>query len=362
MTYDGPQAAAAVALARRSEGVVEGKLSALGFEQRRELTADAWTQEAISTAAIEGERLDMLAVRSSVARRLGVLHGKGPNAPRHVDGLLDIMDDAVVRADAPLTHERLYGWQAALFPTGFSGMTRIAVGHYRRTDAPMQIVSGRVGHETVHYEAPPSKDVLQEMDRLLAWLRSDPANNEPLVLAALAHLWLETIHPFEDGNGRVGRVVVDLILARDAGETSRLIRISQRLLERRDEYYEQLERAQRGPLDVTPWVVWFITQVRGACDSASDVIDASLVKARFWSEHRDKNLSLRQRKAVNALLDAGPGGFEGGMSARKYASLADASRATATRDLVELVELGLLRSRGGGRSTCYQVNLEGWDA
>jgi len=357
--YDGARVSAEVALARRTQGLVEGKLAALGFEQRQQLTADAWTEEAVSTAAIEGERLDLQAVRSSVARRLGVGRVKGPRTPRHIDGLLDSMDDAVVNAAVALTHERLQSWQAALFPTGFSGMGKVLVGAYRRHEDPMQIVSGPVGREKVHYEAPPSAAVPAEMDRFIDWFnaRTEP---ESLVQAALAHLWFETVHPFEDGNGRVGRVVIDLVLARDAGEASRLIRISQQLLDKRDEYYEELERAQHGSLDVTPWVVWFVAQVRAACEQASKVIDESLAKARFWSEHRDKDLSARQRKVVNALLDAGPAGFDGGMSTRKYENLTAASRATSSRDLIELVELGLLRSSGAGRSTRYAINVDGW--
>jgi Fic family protein len=360
LRYDGATIAAATSLARRAQGIVEGKLAAVGFAQRRELTAEAWTQEAMSTSAIEGERLDLLAVRSSVARRLGVQHARGPGAPRHVDGLLDIMDDAVVRAGDPLTHERLCAWQAALFPTGYSGMVRIVAGAYRAHAEPMQIVSGRIGSERVHYEAPPSEAVIAEMDRLLAWV-ANARDVDVLVKAALAHLWFETVHPFEDGNGRVGRVLVDLLLARDAGEPSRLIRLSQQLMQERDAYYAQLERAQHGPLDVTPWVEWFVSQVRLACEAASTVIELSLAKARFWNDHRDRDLTARQRKVVNALLDAGPGGFEGGMSTRKYASLASTSSATATRELVELAAMGLLRVSGAGRSTRYRVNLDGWD-
>ncbi|MBA3599187.1 MAG: Fic family protein [Methylibium sp.] len=359
LRYDRSRVAAEVALARRAQGVVEGKLAALGFEPRQQLTADAWTHEAMSTAAIEGERLDLQAVRSSVARRLGVAQVKGPNVPRHIDGLLDIMDDAVGNAGAALTDERLQSWQAALFPTGFSGMSKILVGAYRRHDEPMQIVSGPPGRGKIHYEAPPSSAVPAEMARFLEWFNAG-AEPQSLIQAALAHLWFETVHPFEDGNGRVGRVVIDLVLARDAGEASRLIRISQRLLEKRDEYYEELERAQHGSLDVTAWVDWFIKQVKVACEQASGLIDQSLAKARFWSEHSDKDLTARQRKVVNALLDAGPGGFEGGMSTRKYESLTAASRATSSRELIELVELGLFRPAGAGRSTRYHLNVEGW--
>lgn len=361
MRYDGPQVAAALAEARRAQGRVEGTLAALGFEARQQLAAEAWAQEAMSTAAIEGERLDLLAVRSSIARRLGVAHDKGPHAARHIDGLLDIMDDAVTQATTPLTHERLQAWQAALFPAGYSGMRKVLVGAYRQHAEPMQIVSGPLGRETVHYEAPPSASVHGEMTRFLAWL-NDSADADSLVQAALAHLWFETIHPFEDGNGRVGRVIVDLILARDAGEASRLFRISQQLLDKRDAYYAELERAQHGPLDVTPWVLWFVSQLRLACEQASEVIGLALAKARFWSEHHDKDLNARQRKALNTLLDAGPSGFEGGMSTRKYESLTSTSRATASRELIALVSLGLLVAEGAGRSTRYRVNLEGWAA
>jgi Fic family protein len=361
MRYDVALVGTEIALARRAQGVIEGKLAALGFEQRQELAAEAWSQEAVSTAAIEGERLDLQAVRSSVGRRLGVVNGGGPNAPRHIDGLLDIMDDAVSNASAPLSHERLQAWQAALFPTGFSGMSKIRVGAYREHAEPMQIVSGRIGSENVHYEAPPSARVQAEMEQLLKWF-NNKAEAESLTQAALAHLWFETIHPFEDGNGRVGRVLVDLVLARDTGEASRLIRLSQRLLEEREDYYHELERAQHGSVDVTSWVVWFVAQVRVACEQASLVIDESLVKARFWFDHRDKELAPRQRKALNALLDAGPGGFEGGMSTKKYENLTGASRATSSRDLIELEQMKLLRQAGAGRSTRYYINIEGWGA
>lgn len=363
---DGASVAQAVALARRAQGVVEGKLTAIGFSQREQLTSEAWTQEAISTAAIEGERLDLLAVRSSVARRLSASATHALNSPRHIEGLLDIMDDALMRSGEPLTHERLHAWQAALFPTGYSGMRKILVGEYRQHAEPMQMVSGVLGREKVHYEAPASNSVLDEMTRFLGWFnaifKSEQAT-ESLVHAALAHLWFETVHPFEDGNGRVGRVVVDLVLARDAakaigvGHASRLIRISQQLLNQRAAYYAELEQAQHGSLDVTRWVVWFVSQIHAACEQASTVIDVSLNKARFWNAHVDKDLSARQRKVVNVLLDAEPAGFVGGMNTQKYASLTSTSRATASRELIALAELGLLVATGGGRSTRYHVNF-----
>lgn len=357
LRYDRPTVADVVSRARRAQGLVEGKLGVLGFSEHQALVAEAWTQEAVSTAAIEGESLDLLAVRSSVARRLGVGDLKGSATARHIDGLLDIMDDAVTNATTALTHQRFQAWQAALFPTGFSGMRPVRVAAYRQS--PMQIVSGPAGRETVHYQAPPADRVTAEMQRLLNWFNRDEESDR-LVQAAVAHLWFETIHPFDDGNGRVGRVLVDLALARDSGEASRLMRISQRLLEKRAEYYEQLGRAQHGSCDVTAWVAWFVEQVRAACEQASAVIDGSLEKARFWSAHRERALNERQRKVLNVLLDAGRGGFEGGMSTRKHESITSAARATASRDLIELEEAGLLRRVGAGRSTRYYVNLPGW--
>lgn len=352
---DATAVSAALGRARRAQGLTEGKLSVLGFQQQLELVAQAWSQEALATAAIEGERLDLAAVRSSVARRLGLGDPPGPAAARSVEGLLDIMDDAVTRCDAPLTHERLYGWHAALFPTGYSGLSKIRVGGYRDHAEPMQIVGGRPGRERVHYVAPPSARVFDEMTRLLDWFN---AGSEPdtLLRAALAHLWFETIHPFEDGNGRLGRALVDLLLAQGGGgPSSRLLRTSQRLLDRRAEYYAQLEQAQHGSTDVTAWVCWFIGQVQAACEDAARVVDEALAKARFWLEHRDKPLNERQRKVMNRLLDAGPGGFEGGMSTRKYEHATGASRATASRELTELAALGLLQQDGAGRSTRYHL-------
>jgi Fic family protein len=211
----------------------------------------------------------------------------------------------------------------------------------------------------VHYEAPPSAQVPLEMQQFISWFNSN-AEQDSLVQAAIAHLWFETIHPFEDGNGRVGRAIIDLILARDSGEAGRLMCLSQRLLEVRDAYYAELERAQHGPLDITAWVVWFIAQVRAACEAASIVIDQALEKARYWQAHQDKTLSSRQRKVLNVLLDAGPGGFEGGMSTKKYEATTGASRATSSRDLIELEAMGMLQRSGDGRSTRYYLAIAGW--
>lgn len=358
--YDMVRVARHVADARRAQGFAEGKLTAVGLRTRQEIIADAWAQDALATAAIEGERLNIDAVRSSIARRLGTPLRKAVGTPRQVDGLLDIMQDAVHNAAKPVTHDRLQGWQAALFPTGFSSMNKIRVGAYRSHDEPMQIVSGRIGYETVHYEAPSSERVPDEMEKFVRWLNEA---NEPdaIVRAALAHLWFESIHPFEDGNGRVGRAIIDLVLAKDSDGSGRMLRISQRLAENRDAYYDELGRAQHGDLDVTEWVLWFTEQFHGACVAAAEMVDQSLKKGLFWTEHSDKDLNDRQRKIVNLLLDAGPRGFEGDMSTRKYESIAATSRATASRELGDLETKGLLRSIGSGRATRYFINLEGWE-
>jgi Fic family protein len=357
LTYDRSQVASQLSAARHARGMLEARWAMLNPTERQELASEAWTQEALATSAIEGEQLDLMAVRSSVLRRLGVRTTAGPAAPRSVDGLLDVMDDAVTHADSPLTADRLQGWQAALFPTGFSGRHRIRVGAWR--DAPMQIVSGPAGRETVHYEAPRADRVPAEMDVFLRWFESETEPDQ-LLKAAVGHLWFETIHPFDDGNGRIGRALVDLVLAREAGESSRLVCISQRLQQHRGAYYDELEHAQHGGLDVTRWLLWFLAQVRAAWEEAAAVVDAALEKGRFWGAHAESDVNPRQRKAVNVLLEAGPHGFEGGLSTRKYASLTHASKPTAYRDLAELSARGLLKQVGAGRSTRYYVNKEGW--
>ncbi len=357
--YDAGALQAGLRDAHRARSFVAGRLSAIGLDEGLRLAAESWAQEALATAAIEDERLDLDAVRSSVCRRMGVEGAHRMRVPRHVEGLLDVMEDALGSAGAKLTDERLQSWQQALFPTGFSGLNRVLVNAYRAGPVPMRIVSGSIGRERVHYEAPPSRALTREMKRFLSWFN---ARTEPdaIVRAALAHLWFETIHPFEDGNGRVGRAIIDLALAHDVVYLGRMVRISQQLQDNRDAYYDELQRAQRRGLDVTSWVLWFISQVQSACDKAGRVVDLTLAKARFWATHADKDLNARQRKVVNLLLDAGPRGFEGGMNTRKYEALASTSRATSSRELIELANLGVLAVTGAGRSTRYHLNLEGW--
>ncbi|OGA03123.1 MAG: hypothetical protein A3H35_15980 [Betaproteobacteria bacterium RIFCSPLOWO2_02_FULL_62_17] len=341
--------------ARFAQGTVLGLAHALGLEHHAEILQDIWVAEAMGTAGIEGEKLDLEAVRSSVLRKMGF--GKPGTSPRHVDGLVDVMDDATRNFDSKLTHARLCHWQAALFAGGRSGLARIEVGKYRTHAEPMQIVSGRPGKVKVHYTAPPSVRVRTEMTRFLAWFRdSAPGGKisiDGLVRAAIAHLWFEIIHPFEDGNGRIGRALCDMALAQDANAPSRIVSLSRQLHENRSQYYEQLNAAERGGLDVTDWAVWFADQFEEACKKSAAIIRAAVDKGHFWRAAPEMN--ERQKKVVQKLLDAGPGGFEGGMSAEKYVNLTGASKATATRDLSDLSEKGVLEIAGQGRGTRYWI-------
>lgn len=367
LTCDHDAVGAAIAAARRAQGEVEGKAAAIGLDRNDELLTDVLAQEVVATAAIEGERLDPAAVRSSVLRQLG-LDDTGPR-DRHVDGLVQVITDASEAFDQPLDHDRLLRWQSALFPGGTSGVTRIAVGRYRDHPDPMQIVSGRAGRETIHYEAPPSHQVGSEMDCFLAWFaRTAPQTGhagrpgalDGLARAALAHLWFESIHPFEDGNGRVGRAIVDMAIAQDQGHPLRLYSLSRQLLAARAGYYDALNRAQRGAGDATEWVQWFATQIALACASTSEIVDRAIDKSRFWTRHAALPLKERQRKVLQRLLDAGDGGFLGGLNAEKYIKMTGIAKATATRDLRELVTLGLLRVDGQGKATRYYIEVPGW--
>lgn len=334
---------------------------AVGIPDKTDVEREIWTDEAVATSAIEGEKLDFEAVRSSVMRRLGVEDPSG-RVDRNVDGLLDLMQDATNSYREKLDDDRLKRWHSALFPGGTTGIRRISPGQYRSTDEPMQIISGPVGRETVHYAAPRSSEVPGEMGQLLAWWEETRTRKQidGIVRAAVAHLWFETIHPFEDGNGRVGRALADMALAQDVGSPQRFYSLSRQLMAVRNAYYDNINTAQRGTLDITPWVSFFVEQFRLACITSQQVVEAAIVKSRFWTEHAQHTINDRQRKVVKRLLDAGDGGFEGGMSAEKYSNLAGVSKATATRDLGELLKAGYLIVTGEGRATRYWVNVHGW--
>lgn len=353
--WDAGVLSSALARARLAQGKVLGAARLLDGRLTLEAVAAILVEDGITTSAIEGERLDPSAVRSSVARRLGLPSAGLPAPTRAVDGLIDVLLDATRRYDVTLTMERLYGWQAALFPTGYSGLHRIRTGALRG-DEPMQVISGPIGRERVHFVAPPRQSLEWEVERFLSWFNTPSADLDGLLRAGLAHLWFVTVHPFEDGNGRLARAITDMALSQDERQPMRLFSLSAQILRERESYYDVLERTQRGGLDVTAWLAWFLAQVEAAATAAEQTVGDTLAKARFWLRHQTTDLNERQRKALNRLLDAGRRGFEGGINTRKYMSLTKTSRATAYRELVDLVEKGCLAPTGkGGRSSGYEI-------
>jgi len=340
--------------ARLRQGKLLGEMSGLGFNLGLETRCEILIEETIQTAAIEGEQYERQAVRSSIARRLGMPAAALPRADRHADGLVDVLLDATGNFNSPLTVNRLHGWQAALFPTGYSGLRRIAVGKFRH-GAPMQVVSGPIGQETVHYEAPPSRQVGREIDLFLKWWDESRGHIDGLLRAGIAHLWFVTIHPYDDGNGRLARAITDMALAGDEKNSTRFYSLSAQIMAEREGYYHILEQTQRGDLDITPWLAWFLACFTSALDRSYAFLDITLQKARFWKIHT-KPLAERQRKVVNKLLDAGPGGFAGGLTTRKYVSMAKVGRATAYREISDLLAKGLLSiNQGKGRSVSYDL-------
>jgi Fic family protein len=350
--WDAARLAQPLATARKAQGELTGMARLLDPDSDLHAQLEVLTSEGVATSAIEGERFDPNAVRSSLARRLGLPTAGLPAPQRSIEGLVDVLLDATQKLDKPLTQRMLSGWQAALFPTGRSGLVKIRVGALRGT-SPMRIVSGPIDRQKVHYEAPPRRGLERELKRFLDWFNNPPEGVDGLARAGLAHAWFELIHPFEDGNGRVGRALLDRALAQDEHRPSRLYSLSARFIVVRSEYYEALQALSRGDLDVTDWLKWFLKQVVAACTESAGTVERVLHKARFWMHHLKSGFNVRQRTVLNTLLDAAPDGFVGGMTNKKYAHLTHTSPATAQRDLAELVERGILRMEGGGRSVRY---------
>lgn len=350
--WDAEVLAAPLADVSRAQGVLLGRLADLGLGARERASLSALTEDVVDSAAIEGERLDPASVRSSIARRLGVDIGALAPVDRRVEGMVETILDATARSAEPVTAKRLKAWQAALFPTGRSGLSTVATGRWRDdAGGPMQVVSGPTNRPRVHFEAPPAARLDAEMRRFVAWVEADTP--EPALLkAGLAHLWLVTIHPFDDGNGRVARAVGDLMLARADGSPLRFYSLSVQLQRERSVYYDMLERTQKGDLDATDWSVWFLEALGRAVGAAEASLDRTLVKARFWRRWAGESFNPRQAKLLNRLLD----GFDGRLTSRRWASMAHCSPDTALRDINALVRLGVLR-RGdaGGRSTWYEL-------
>lgn len=341
-----------LATVRHDQGRLLGRMEGLGFKLREEAALQTLTQDVLKSSEIEGEVLDIAQVISSIARRLGIDVGGLVPTDRNVEGIVAVMLDATRQFEQPLTEDRLQGWHAALFPTGRSGMTRIRVGQWRDdATGPMQVISGPIRRERVRYSAPPASRVAGEMTAFLDWFNA-PATTDPVVKAAIAHLWFVTIHPFEDGNGRIARAIADLALARSEKSPQRFYSMSSQIRVERTAYYDSLERTQKGDVDISDWLVWFLGCLQRAITGAQGLLSAVLDKARFWERATAHALNDRQIRVLNRLLD----GFEGKLTSSKWAILAKCSQDTANRDIAALIDMGLLRrGEGGGRSTHYEI-------
>jgi Fic family protein len=340
------------AAVRHRQGRLIGRMEALGFPLRREAMLETLTQDVVKSSEIEGEVLDPAQVRSSLARRLGLDIGGLTPADRHVEGIVEMMLDATQNYDQPLTAERLFAWHAAMFPTGRSGMRRIAVGAWRDDKkGPMQVVSGPVGRERVHYQAPGAARLDAEMSAFFAWFNAD-TGADPVLAAAIAHLWFVTIHPFDDGNGRIARAIADMALARSEATSQRFYSMSAQIRQERNAYYAMLESTQKGDLDITRWLQWFLACLDRAFDGAESILANVLRKARFWEKHAGAAFNERQRDMLDRLLS----GFDGSLTSSKWAKLQNCSQDTALRDIDDLIARGILRKdAGGGRSTSYSL-------
>lgn len=337
---------------RNLQGRILGRMESLGFEFRNEATLETLTLDVIKSIEIEGEILNPDQVRSSIARRLGMEIAGSVESDRNVDGMVEMMIDAAQNCFKPLTKERLFDWHAALFPAGRSGMYKITVAGWR-TDStgPMQVVSGAMGKETVHFQAPDSSLIEPEMNRFLTWFNT---NNElDLVLkATVVHLWFLTIHPFNDGNGRITRAMTDMLLAQSDKSTQRFYSMSAQIRIERKQYYEILEKTQKGNLDITNWIKWFLSCLINTLKSTDTILNRVLSKADFWNRHAKTAINERQKKLLNIILD----GFEGKLTSSKWAKIAKCSKDTAIRDINDLISKNILqKEEAGGRSTNYEL-------
>lgn len=338
--------------ARNLQGRLIGKMESLGFDLRNEAILDTLTLDVIKTSEIEGEYLNPDQVRSSIARKLGMEIAGSVESDRNVDGVVEMMLDATQNYSDPLTAERLFNWHAALFPTGRSGMYKITVAGWRKdTTGPMQVVSGAIGKEKVHFQAPDSSLVEKEMNLFLDWF-NNYLKIDLVIKAAIAHLWFVTIHPFNDGNGRITRALTDMLLAQSDKSNQRFYSMSAQIRTERKEYYEILEKAQKGNLDITDWLKWFLNCLINALKSTDSVLVRVLSKADFWARHSKTIINERQKKLLNIILD----GFDGKLTSSKWAKIAKCSKDTAIRDINDLIEKNILQKEAaGGRSTNYEL-------
>ena len=337
--------------ARNLQGRLIGKMETLGFDLRNEALLDTLTLDVLKSSEIEGEFLNPDQVRSSIARRLGMEIAGAIDSDRNVEGVVEMMLDATQKCFDPLTADRLFDWHAALFPTGRSGMYKITVANWRKdTTGPMQVVSGAMGKEKVHFQAPDSDLLEKEMSRFIDWFNNSEI--DLVIKAAIAHLWFVTIHPFEDGNGRITRALTDMLLAQSDKSNQRFYSMSAQIRIERKQYYEILEKTQKGDLDITEWIVWFLNCLINALKSTDSVLTRVLFKAEFWKKHIETAINDRQRKLLIKLMD----GFDGKLTSSKWAKIAKCSKDSAVRDINDLIEKGILQKEAaGGRSTNYEL-------
>lgn len=352
-TWDAQALTEALSRVRHKQGKHLGKMEALGFELRTEASVTTLTNEIVKSSAIEGEKLDTDEVRSSVACKLGLPVAGLPEPGLEVEGIVEMMLDATQKFEQPLTLERIYGWHAALFPTRRSGMHRITVGEWRKGEhGPMQVISGPMGKERIHFQAPDAARLEDEMNQFFEWFNRS-SNMDPVLKAAIAHFWFVTIHPFDDGNGRIARAIADMALSRADGSKDRFYSMSSAIEAERKEYYVRLEAAQRGSLDITSWLAWFLDCLERAVEASDAMLAIVLHKARVWQRINSKPVNERQREAINRMLEHD---WKGDLSTTKYARLAKCSQDTALRDIKELLERGVLvKNQSGGRSTSYRL-------
>lgn len=353
-TWDDAKLSYKLGRVRSLQGRLVGKMSALGFDLKNSAMLDTLTADITKSSEIEGEILNAEQVRSSVARHLGIEIEGLPEADRYVDGVVQVMIDATQNFMTPLTEERLFNWHAALFPTGRSGAYKITVADWRQGSEPMQVISGAMGKERIHYEAPHSDNVPYMMKQFLDWTNDD-RKIDPVLKAAIAHLWFVTIHPFDDGNGRISRTITDLLLARADEMPHRFYSMSAEIRKQRKAYYDILEKTQKGSINITAWLEWFLDCLEAALLSTEQSIEIVLQKAAFWDKHRLTAMNERQIKVLNLLWD----GFDGKLTSSKWSKITKCSPDTALRDIQDLITKNVLRKTNeGGRSTNYELNIE----
>ena len=341
---------------RNLQGRLLGKMESLGFDQQDEAVLNTLTLEIVKSSEIEGEILDLEQVRSSIARRLGIELAGAIESERHIDGIVEMMLDATQRYDLPLTKDRLFGWHSSLFPTGWSNMYKIIVADWRKdTTGPMQVVSGAMGKEKIHFEAPNSDRIDSEIKNLINWIEF---GNEidPVLKSAIVHLWFITIHPFEDGNGRITRAITEMLLARSDNSVKRFYSMSSQIRIERKQYYEILEKTQKGTSEITDWILWFLECLKNSFESTSELLSKILMKADFWKVNSKTILNKRQQKMLNKLLD----GFDGKLTTSKWGKICKCSQDTALRDIQDLIKKEILqKEKSGGRSTNYELKKPG---